>query len=321
MKLGVLTVLLGDKPLRAACELLAGLGVQSLEIGCGGFPGKAHADPKVLLSDPAALREFKAAIADNGLTLSALSVHGNGVHPDPAQARAANDDFVDALKLAQALSIDTVVTFSGCPGGSPADQTPNWVVAAWPDDFKKIYAYQWDEVLIPYWQKTAALAAEHGVTKIALEMHPGFSVYNPESCLKLRAAVGPAIGANFDPSHLFWQGIDPVAAIRQLSGAIYHFHAKDTKVDAINTAVNGVLDPKPFTDELHRSWLFRTVGYGHDMSTWRDMMSALRLAGYEGVISIEHEDALMSVPEGLSRAVAFLKDAILFDGRTEAWWA
>ena len=123
------------------------------------------------------------------------------------------------------------------------------------DDFLKILEYQWNDVLIPYWEKASAFAKEHGVDMICLEMHPGFAVYNPETLLKLRSAVGDVIGANFDPSHLFWQGIDPVAAIRELRGAIYHFHAKDTKIDAMNTAVNGVLDTKHYSDELNRSWV------------------------------------------------------------------
>ncbi|MCL1964330.1 MAG: sugar phosphate isomerase/epimerase [Firmicutes bacterium] len=321
MKLGVFTVLLGGQPLREACAYLAKSGVQAVEIGCGGFPGKAHCDPKALLGDPSRLAAFQSAIADHGLELAALSVHGNGVHPDPAVAKAANDDFQDACLLAEKLGVHTVVTFSGCPGGSAYDRTPNWVTCPWPDDFTQILNYQWNDVLTPYWQKTAAEAAEHGVTRIALEMHPGFTVHNPETCLRLREAVGPAIGANFDPSHLFWQGIDPVAAIRALSGAIYHFHAKDTRIDALNCGVTGVLDTKPYGDEIHRSWIFRTVGYGHDLQLWRDIISNLRLAQYDGAISIEHEDSLMSVNEGLQKAVAFLKEAMIFEEKSEMWWA
>lgn len=320
MQLGVFTVLLGSKPLADALAYLQQAGVTAVEIGCGGFPGTAHCDPKALLQDPSKLNAFQATIADHGMRLAALSTHGNAVHPDPAIAKAAHDDFVDACHLAEKLEIDTVVTFSGCPGGSASDRTPNWVTCPWPDDFQSILSYQWNDVLLPYWQKTAALAKEHGVTKIAFEMHPGFCVYNPETCLSLRAKVGSIVGANFDPSHLFWQGIDPVAAIRALGDAIYHFHAKDTKIDPINTNVNGVLDTKTYADELHRSWIFRTVGYGHDLQTWRDIMSALRMVGYDGAISIEHEDSLMSVNEGLMKAIAFLKEAMLFEGKSELWW-
>ena len=321
MKLGVFTVLLGQKNLEEALLYLKESGVQAVEIGCGGFPGKAHCDPASLLQDETKLSAFKTAIAKSGLTLAALSTHGNPVHPNAHIAKAAHEDFVNTCKLAQKLDVDTVITFSGCPGGSPKDHTPNWVTCPWPDDFLGILKYQWDEVLIPYWREAVALARSYGVTKIPLEMHPGFCVYNPETCMRLRNAVGPEIGANFDPSHLFWQGIDPVAAIRSMGDAIYHFHAKDTKIDALNTGVNGVLDAKPYSDERHRSWLFRTVGFGHDMQTWRDMISALRLIGYDGVISIEHEDSLMSINEGLQKAIAFLKDALMFEGMSEMWWA
>jgi sugar phosphate isomerase/epimerase len=154
-------------------------------------------------------------------------------------------------------------------------------------------------------------------------MHPGFCVYNPETLLRLRGAVGStAIGANFDPSHLWWQGMDPVKAILELSGAIYHFHAKDVRVDPYTTAANGVLDTKHYTDEISRSWVFRSVGYGHDLQTWRDIVSALRLVGYDHVMSIEHEDSLMTGTEGLEKAIGFLKDVIIFEPKpTGISWA
>ena len=165
-------------------------------------------------------------------------------------------------------------------------------------------------------------AKEHGVTKIAFEMHPGFCVYNPATLLRLREAVGDAIGANFDPSHLIWQGIDPVAAIRALKGAIYHVHAKDTKIDKYNTAVNGVLDTKHYGKELERSWVFRTVGYGNNESYWRDLVSNLRLCGYDKVLSIEHEDSVMSIDEGLRKAVSFLQDIVIYEEKpTTMSWA
>ena len=311
MKLSVLTNLFGGISLEEACQKFERLGVEAVEIGCGGYPGKAHCDPAVLLADEKKLDEFKSTLAKHNLELACLSCHGNAVHPDPAIAKEFDDDFHNAVLLAEKLGVDTVVTFSGCPGGSPADKTPNWATCAWPDDFLAVLDYQWNEVLIPYWKKTAEFAKAHGVTKIAFEMHPGFCVYNPETLLRLRAAVGDVIGANFDPSHLIWQGIDPVAAIRELAGAIYHFHAKDTKVDKYNTARYGVLDTKPYGDEIHRSWIFRSVGYGNGLDYWRDIISALRLVGYDKVMSIEHEDSLMTTDEGLEKAVEFLKESII----------
>jgi sugar phosphate isomerase/epimerase len=223
--------------------------------------------------------------------------------------------------LAEKLNVKTVVTFSGCPGDSDQAKYPNWVTCPWPEDFSHILDYQWNEVLIPYWKETAAFAKSHGVDKIALEMHPGFCVYNPETLLRLREAAGDVIGANFDPSHLFWQGINPVSGIKALKGAIHHFHAKDTKIDDRNVQVNGVLDNKHYGDILNRSWVFRTVGYGHGREVWNDMISMLKTVGYDGAISIEHEDALMSIDEGLSKAVEFLKEVIIFDTPTGMWWA
>lgn len=323
MKLSVFAVLLKDRPFEEACKYLSAAGVQLLEIGCGGYPGKEHCDPEVLLHDPAKLEAFKATLKKYNLGIAALSTHGNAIHPDPEIARKFQSDFENAVYLAEKLGVDTIVTFSGCPGGSPVDRTPNWVTCPWPEDYLGILDYQWNEVLIPYWKRQVEFAKAHGVKKIALEMHPGFCVYNPETLLKLRAAVGDVIGANFDPSHLFWQGIEPVAAIRYLgeNNALYYFHAKDTKIDPINTARNGVLDTKHYADEIHRSWIFRSVGYGHGAEVWKDMMSALRMIGYDGPISIEHEDSLMSVGEGLGKAISMLKETMMFEDNGGMWWA
>ena len=320
MKLSVFAVLLQDRSFDEACRYLSEQGVQAVEIGCGGYPGKAHVDAAAFLKDPAKIEGLQETLKKYDLEIAALSTHGNPVHPDKAVAKQFHDDFEAAVLLAEKLGVKTVVTFSGCPGGSPEDKTPNWVTCPWPDDFSKILEYQWNDVLIPYWKKEVEFVKAHGV-RVAFEMHPGFLVYNPETLLRIRAACGDTIGANFDPSHLFWQGIDPVAAIRYLGDAIYYFHAKDTKVDEINTAKIGVLDTKPYGDEINRAWVFRSVGYGHAHQMWKDMMSALRMVGYDGCISIEHEDSLMSPTEGLGKAISMLKDVMMFEGMGQMWWA
>ncbi len=323
MKIGVFNPALANMSFADCCKFLADHGVQAIEIGCGGFPGKAHCDPEVLLHDDAKLEEFKRTVSDNGLIISALSCHANMVHPNKELAKQFEADFDNAVLLAEKLGIDTINTFSGCPGDSEGSKYPNWVVCPWPEDFLAILDYQWNEVLIPFWKEKVKYCRAHGVTKIAFEMHPGFCVYNTESLLKLRRAVGPEIGANFDPSHLIWQGIDPIASIRELGkeGAIFHFHAKDTKVDKYNTAVNGVLDTKHYGDELNRSWIFRSVGYGNDLAYWKDISSALRMVGYDHVMSIEHEDSLMSQKEGLLTAIETLKQTVIQESNTGMWWA
>lgn len=321
MKLGVLTVPLYNKPLEEALKYLHEKGVQAVELGAGGYPGKGHVDPDRYLGQPEEIKKLQALVAKYDMVISALSCHGNAVHPDKTVAAKFQQDFEKTVLLAEQLGLDTVVTFSGCPGSDPESKAPNWVTCAWPEDFGKILEYQWTEVLIPYWKEAVAFAKAHKVTKIALEMHPGFCVYNPYTLLKLREAVGEEIGANFDPSHLIWQGIDPAEAVKVLGKAIFHVHAKDTYVDAVNVSKFGVLDTRHYSDMINRAWTFRTVGYGTDTQGWKRFVSALKLVGYDGVLSIEHEDAFMSVTEGLEKAIAFLQDVMIFEKSGEMWWA
>lgn len=321
MKVGVFTVILRNMPLEQALDYLANLGVQTVEIGTGAFTGTDHCDADELLASGAKAKGFLHAIHSRGLKISCLSVHGNPIHPNPDIAAAHHAAFERCVRLAAKLEVEVVATFSGCPGGSPADRQPNWVTCPWPPEYLDILNYQWEEVVIPYWIKTTGYARQHGVHKIALEMHPGFVVYNPETLLKLRQAAGPEIGANFDPSHLIWQGIDPCAAVRALQGAIWHVHAKDTNVQQWNSKINGVLDTKHYGDEINRSWLFRTVGYGSSRQFWCDFVSALRMSGYDHALSIEHEDSLMTAREGLEKAIAFLQGIVLNEPKGDVTWA
>ena len=321
MKLSVLTVLYSAIPLEETLKKLSAMGVQSVELGCGGYPGDAHLKPSEYLDKPEKIEQLKALVAKYNIDICALACHANPVHPDKAIAKDQDSQLRAAIKLAGQMGIDTVITFSGCPGDCESSMYPNWVTCSWPPDYAKILEYQWNDVLIPYWKDTAAYAKANGVTKIALEMHPGFCVYNTSTMLKLREAVGGVIGANLDPSHLFWQGMNPVESIKALRGAIYHFHAKDTKIDSANVALNGVLDTSSYGDLTDRSWSFRTVGYGHGLDVWNEIISTLKTVGYDGPISIEHEDPLMSVDEGLSKAVSLLKQSIIFEQPGEMWWA
>ncbi len=320
MQIGAFIALFGDRNLDEALAAARAAGVSAVEIPTGGYVGGRHAPARTLVADERARTELQEALARHGLALDALSCHGNPLHPQEAIATDHHETFQATVRLAQQLGCDTVITFSGCPGDGPGARYPNWVTCPWPPDFLAILEWQWEERVLPYWREQAAFAAAHGV-RVAIEPHPGFVVYSAESLLRLRAACGPAIGANFDPSHLFWQGVDPVAAARELAGAIYHVHAKDTRVDPYNTARNGVLDTKPYNQIPARSWVFRTVGYGHDLATWKDMISALQLAGYDGVISIEHEDGQMSREEGLRKAVAFMRECVIEQHVPGGWQA
>lgn len=322
MKLGVFTVLFQGMQFESMLDHVKSYGLQAVEIGTGNYPGNAHCNPDELLENESARQTFKKAILDRGLTLSALSCHGNPLHPNPEIAKPFHDTYVKTVRLAELLEVPVVNVFSGCPGDHEGAKYPNWPFMAWPEDYQQILKWQWDEKIIPYWSEWGKFAADHHV-KLAFEMHGGFSVHNPDQVLQLRSIIGDVIGANFDPSHMYWQGIDPVEAIKILgrAGAIHHFHAKDTSIDISNTNRHGLLDTQPFGNLASRSWIFRTVGYGHDMKHWSDIVSALRLVGYDDVISIEHEDALMSIEEGFRKAVANLKHVILEEPLPKMWWA
>lgn len=320
MKLGVMNPVINHMPFEDALKYLSGLGVQCIEIGAGGYPGNTHLNPEKILGNQVKIDEYKTLLKKYNIEISAISCHGNPLHPNKEIAEDFHKQFKNAILGAQALGVDTIIGFSGCPGDCESSKNPNWVTCAWPNDYSEILKWQWEEKVIPYWKEMAGFASEHGIHKIAFELHPGFVVYNPETLLKLRNAVGNIIGANLDPSHLFWQGIDPVYAIKALKGAIYHFHAKDTKIDEYNTKINGVLDTKSLGDVVNRSWIFRTVGYGHSLSVWNDIISALKICDYDGTISIEHEDALMSPTEGLEKAISFLKKILIYENAGDMWW-
>lgn len=320
MKLGVLTNLVGNKPFEEALDYVAAAGVEAVELGVGNFGNSPHCDMDALLASKKARDEYLAKVSDRGLTVSAISAHGNPLHPDKKFAKDSHDKQRKAIRLATLMGVGVVNGFSGCPGGGPQDRTPNWVTCPWPPDFAEIIEWQWSKKVIPYWTRESKFLAKHGI-KFGFEMHPGFCVYNTETLLKVRGACGDNLGANFDPSHLFWQGMDPLVSLRELGDAVYHVHAKDCRVDPVNTAENGVLDTKHYGQELARSWIFRTVGYGHGPEFWKDFVSTLRMIGYDYVLSIEHEDSLMSVNEGFTKAVAFLKGIMLKESTGEMWWA
>jgi sugar phosphate isomerase/epimerase len=322
VKLGVLTVLYAERPLDEVLDRAVELGLDAVELGTGNYPGSDHCDPEALLGDPEQRRALREAVASRGLTISALSCHGNPLHPDEGLAKAHHETWLKTLELANALEVDVVNTFSGCPGDGTGTRCPNWITCPWPPEYAETLEWQWNESAIPYWREEAERARSFGIRGIGLEMHPGFLVYNPETLLRLREAAGDAIGANFDPSHLLWQGIDVIGAIKELgaAGAIFHAHAKDTYVDERNVRRNGVLDAKGYDRISDRAWSFRTVGFGHGEELWKDIVSTLRLVGYDDVLSIEHEDALASRDEGLDHAVALLRRVLLREPPGEIWW-
>ncbi len=319
MKVGLFTVLFSKLSLDEVIKKIKPFGVQAVELGTGNYPGDPHLKLD-WLNQSTKLTDFKKKLDDHGIAISALSCHGNPLHPNKKIAEAHAETNRRTILMAEKLGVKTVIDFSGCPGDSDHSKLPNWSPTPWPPDYLEIQKWQWEKKVIPYWKRRAKFAEDHGV-RVAIEMHPGFVVYNPETMLRLRDAAGKAVGCNFDPSHMFWQGIDPCAAIRKLGDAVFHCHAKDTKIYTTNKMVNGVLDAKPYSDEQNRSFLFRTVGYGHGREFWTDMISTLIMIGYDEVLSIEHEDSLISIDEGFAKAATFLGQIMIKERLKEMWWA
>jgi len=309
--IGVFDPAFPDLSLDQMLDKVAGYGLEAMEIGTGGYPDNHHCPLNDLLADPAKLKVWKKKFDDRNIVIGALSCHGNPVHPDTKIAGRDAQTFRNTVLLAEKLGVQVIVGFSGCPGGSPTDTTPNWVTYRWPPEYGQALDWQWKEKVVPYWKDAAKFAREHNVHKLAFEMHPNFVVYNPRTLLRLREAVGEEIGANCDLSHLFWQGCNPVEVIHMLGkqGALYHAHMKDTVMFQNNVDRYGVLNFASTTEELpEASETFRAVGYGHGANTWKDIVRAYMEVGYDGFLSIENEDPILPGDVGVERAAYVLKN-------------
>ena len=302
MKLGFVSDSLGGRSFTEMLDAAVALGLQGVEVTTGGWSTAPHFS-LAAMQDISPRKAFQQAFTDRGLVVIALNANGNPLHPtDPAQSACLKD----TIRLAGEMGIKTVCTMSGLPAGARGDTMPNWVVNAWPPETQTMLAYQWDTALA-YWHDMAAFARSCGVERIAIELHANQLVFNVPSLLRLRAAVGPPIGANLDPRHLFWMGADPLIAAEALGHAIYHVHAKDTMLNAPVQATRSLLENGPLTDIAARAWSYITLGFGHGEEWWRSFCYRLLMGGYNGWLSIEHEDVLLNAHEGLQKSVALLK--------------
>lgn len=307
MRIGLVTDSLGHLDRASMLDAAAGLGVEALEIGCGAWSRAPHLDLGAMLASANERRALLTAIERHGMELVALNASGNPLHPG-ASGAAHRRVAEDSIRLAPKLGVRRVVMMSGCPGG-PGDANANWITTAWPPETAEVLAWQWRERILPLWRDLVALAEENGVT-LALELHGQQAVYNVPSLSQLREAVGERVGANLDPSHLIWMGADPLAAAHALGPAIHHVHAKDTRISLVNAAISSLIDTTPMADVADRAWSYVTLGDGRPLAWWRGFVAALRAAGYDDVLSIEHEDVACTPEEGVARSVALLREAM-----------
>ncbi|MFD1064955.1 sugar phosphate isomerase/epimerase family protein [Oceanobacillus locisalsi] len=309
MKIGLVTDGVGHQSFDDMLSWCQKTGVQEIELACGTWSDAPHLDLDRWLEDKTFREENVKKIKDHGLSISALNCSGNPLFPFK-KGEEDREVVKKTFQLSHELELDTVVMMSGLPGGGPRDEYPNWSITSWPPVTHEIVAYQW-EVAIEYWQKAVEQAKEQGVKKIALEPHGFQLVHNVENFRKLRAHTDQTIGFNLDPSHLFWMGADPLLVASELKEAIYHVHVKDVRLEKESAAKNTLLDTKHVLEVADRSWNFAIPGYGHTEEFWRNFVIQLKLAGYDGVLSIEHEDYTMETELGIKKTVNLLKDIVV----------
>ena len=280
-----------------------------MELGVGGYSPAPHATV-ALAGDRAGRDRLLATLADAGLELSALNVSGNPLHPDERVARRHGAELRAAIELAELLGVPRVVAMSGCPGAPGGGGFPVFAGGAWLPDMEGLWERQW-EVIAPYWRElsTWAAGAAPGVT-VCLELHPGTSIYNPESYARLRSVTRDNVRVNLDPSHFWWQGIDPVTAVEALGDAVAFVHGKDTLLHPDRIARHGVLDFRWPSDAETMPWHFAAVGGGRPLEEWVVLLQAVRAAGYDDVVSIEHEDPRLPPEAGVEASLAALEAAL-----------
>jgi sugar phosphate isomerase/epimerase len=326
VKLGVYTAVLHDRPLREALTVIRSLGLGGAEINAGGFLPTPHLPVDDLLTGRLESETYLEPFVETGVELTGLNVNGNPLHADPEVGPEDAEDLRRAIKVAALLGVRRVVTMSGLPAAHPGGQWPAWHVNPWDSGYLDSLEYQWDDVAVPFWREIDALARDHDV-KVCIEMHPQNLVFNPPTLQRLVEKTSAThVGAEMDPSHLFWQGIDPVAAIDYLGDLVFHAAAKDTRINPA-CRVFGVLDDR-FTrippNELptglggrhvmnrwprESSWDFVAVGRGHDLEFWSRFLAALGRVDTDMAVNIEHEDTELGQLEGLEVAASTLTAA------------
>jgi sugar phosphate isomerase/epimerase len=307
MKIGMVSDSLGHLSCDQMLDAAKTIGIQGVELNACNWTSAPHMDLKALVKSADERKKLTAAFDTRGLELIALNANGNQLHPTDGQRQS--DDLYDTIRLAGEMAVPVVVLMSGLPAGSKTDTMPNWVVSSWPPETQTILKYQWNDVALPYWRKLADHAKAHNV-RLAVELHGNQLVYNVPSLLRLRKEIGPIVGANFDPSHLMWMGADPLAAIDALGAAIHHTHAKDTMINRPVAALTSRLENGSLTNIPARAWSYITLGYGNGESWWRAFCYRLRMAGYDGWLSIEHEDVMLSREEGMRKSVELLRNVM-----------
>jgi sugar phosphate isomerase/epimerase len=310
MKIGLVSDCLGKKTFEELLQTCKGLRIEQVELGTGNWSSAPHVDLNGLLESATKRDEIKGLLRDYDISISAFNCSGNPLAPG-TWGEHDNEITTKTFKLSEYFGLDNVVMMSGLPAGGPDDHYPNWIVTSWPAETQTILDYQWNKVAIPYWKELIKIARFSGIKHIALEPHGSQLMHDVENFYRLQDAVDgdKIIGFNLDPSHLFWMGADPLSVARELGDMIYHVHIKDVRIEK-PVELNTLLDGKHMLQFAKRSWNFSIPGFGHGEFWWKEFIVALKMAGYDGVLSIEHEDYTIDTLEGLTKTATLLHSII-----------
>jgi sugar phosphate isomerase/epimerase len=310
MRIALLTDALESRRQEEAFAWCAERGIAGVELGVGGYSPAPHLDLEALLANESERERLAERLDEHGLEIVALNASGNPLHPDTATARDHDRALRGAIELAAILEVPRVVAMSGCPGG-PGDGWPVFAGGAWLPDMEGLFDQQWEGAIAPYWHELSEWAAGVGpAVDICLELHPGASIYNAASFELLSGATRDNVKVNLDPSHFWWQGIDPVTTIRALGDRVGFAHAKDTLVHPDRVALHGVLDFRWPAGADTMPWHFCAVSRGRPLEEWRQLIDALHGVGYDGPVSIEHEDPTLSPEAGIEASLDGLRAAM-----------
>jgi len=311
MKLAICTDVLANLPYPDMLDKVKSLGINAVEMTSGGWADCPHVNTTELLSDEGKRKSFLAELEKRGMGIAALNCSGNPLAPGDLGEKHTRTSY-ETAELAGKLGVKKIVMMSGLPAGSDGDKTPNWITSTitLPDYMPGVMDYQWNQVAVPWWKKFSEYAKQQGIERIAIEEFPNQLVYNPETLMRLRSAIGNIIGINLDPSHLMIMGADPIAAARALKGMIYHVHGKDARIERGLCDINGLLEYRPVTDVESRTWNYVAVGCGKDLQWWKEFFSVIGMMGYNEYVSLEMEDLTMSVDAGIKTSIDSLLQTI-----------
>ena len=313
MEIGLVTNCFVDKTWEDVCRISSENNINILEVAAGGLCGKNVCDPNKLVSDNFEFNKFKKTAKKYNIKIKEFTCIGNFLHPQKQIADEYIKDMEAVIELASKLDVNIINTLAGLPGAAEDAKYPNFIALPYPPEFNDYVKWQWEERIIPFWKKMTGRARKYNI-KFGFEILAGDSIFNPSALMRLREEVGAEeISCKFDPTHLWWQGIDPIIALKYLKDLIISVHAQDCGINKEVVSLNGFLDFRDYSFLNERPWIFKLVGYGHSEEFWKKFIGNLRLIGYDGSINIEHLDAIISVNEGIKKGYEFLKNIIFFE--------